>query len=173
MKSDKHHAQNAALDAVRLAIGCARIYDEPFVRAQCEKAYGRSISRQLWGYWKKKVNAAADPDSLGGMSEATYLLLLTNAHLSRGNGKSGQVKVPRSRLAAAAQRIASEASQATIPEVCGYEALKDLIAQQTFQTYSERHYRRLGVFKRKSYSRADVQSILKNFPNHHDQQKTA
>ena len=165
MKKVNHAAQNSALALARRALGNAMpiLTDDASVKRICEDHYGRSISRQLWDYWKAKVRAQADPEE--GMTSATAWLLITHAKLLAG--QPGGTKVSRSRLAKAAIELFRVQQDRPIPETCTYAEVLELVTQQTFTTYTDRHLRRYGLLKSKDrYNCLEVQVILSRFPNH-------
>lgn len=117
--------------------------------------------------------ASADADGLTGFTEATHYLLLVNARLLRGNGRQGRTKVSRRRLAAAVFAALEGMPSVAIPDISDRQTMTDLITAQALTTYSDRHYRRAGIYKGRTYTRSEVQEILSKFPNHHDQAKQA
>lgn len=170
MQQTTRQRQIEMLVSARQAIGCTRTYSEGWALCQCGRAYGKPIDRRTWSYWKEKVLCAFDPPELGGMSEASYLLLLTLARLLRGNSatqKSNQVS--RGRLATAAlSALAGQSPQVpAIPETVSYSDLKGMVEVQALRSYSTRHHRRNGLkASQPFYSREEAEQILSRYPNH-------
>lgn len=158
-----------ALIQVREAIGCSCIYDEKVARQDCGLAYGRPVPRQKWAYWKQRCLVAQDAPELGGLSEASYVLLLCLARLLRGNGPHNRCQVSRIRLAGVARAAMAQGPPflPELPELVTYEGLKALVEQQAFRTYTSRHHRRNGLKASKPfYSKSEAELILSNYPNH-------
>jgi hypothetical protein len=158
-----------ALMDVREAIGCRRIYEERVALNECTRAYGRHISRQKWAYWKQRCLVFQDAPHLPGMSEASYLLLLSLAYLLRGNDSSNRSQVSRIRLAKAAQAAMAQGPPylGNLPETLTYEGLRGLAEQQALRSYSDRHHRRQGLKPSQAfYSQSEAQLILSRYPNH-------
>ena len=155
------------LTQVRRLIGCRITYGEWFVRAQCERIYGQPISKSTWFRWRQKVRASADPASLKGMSEATYVLLLTLAKLHIADGLHRRQKVSIARLVESARQIIKGDEPVELLEVNSYEQIRDLAELQAARPYSERYHRQNGLKKKQScYSKAEAIEILSNYPNY-------
>ena len=164
MKPDTQSQED--LTALRRVIGCSIIYDAGYVRQRCELLYGRALSDRQWRRWRRKVRAEADPTELGGMSEATYVLLLTHARILCGNtDKAGSKKLPLERLVKAAEAVIGS-PHCTMPEVMTYNAVKHLIELQALKSYTDRHHRRHGLKRsQKTYSREEASEILSKYPD--------
>lgn len=161
--------QQAILRQIRADLGRSRLYSSDFVLRRCEIAYGRSIPTRTWLLWRRSVGAGAD-QLMGGVSEATYLLLLARAALLRGNGgvKGGaKLRVPLERLAEVVRVIISGDRPWDVPPVISYGDLMRLIELRSLRTYTERHLRNQGLKRSQHfYSRAQAVQILSNFPDY-------
>lgn len=163
------------LTQVRRLIGCRIIYQEGFVQAQCERLYGKPLSKSTWFRWRQKVRASADPEALKGMSEATYVLLLTLAKLHAASSHHRRRQVPIARLVESARQIIKGNEPIELLEANSYQQLRDLIELQAARSYSERYHRLNGLKKTQPwYSKAEAIKILSNYPNYsHDQQQAS
>lgn len=158
----------ARLTEIRRLLAGERIYSEAFVMARCTVAYGREIGPRTWQRWLRKVRAEADPTELGGMSESTYLLLLTLAGLLRGNDESSRRRqVSVSRLVSAVEIVLNGNRPFDIPQVITYAELRKLAELRSLRTYSDRLHRANGLKKTQAiYTKAQAVQILSNYPDY-------
>lgn len=157
-----------ALTDLRRLIGCQRIYSEAFTRLRCHQLYGRDISDRQWRRWLRRVRAEADPVELGGMSEATHVLLLTLAKLLKGNepGRAAR-QVTLARLVYTAEAALQGTPLDSLPDAMSYQELKRLAELQAMRSYTDRYHRTKGLKRsQKVYSRAHATQILSNYPNY-------
>ncbi len=161
--------QDALLRQLRADIGCSRLYAPESVLRRCELAYGREIAPRTWWVWRRSVGAEAD-QGLGGMSEASYILLLTKAALLRGNDarKGGAFhRVPIERLAIAVRAIVSGDRPWDVGAVTDYDTLKRLIELRALRTYTDRYLRSQGLKRSQQlYSKSQAVQILNRFPDY-------
>ncbi len=161
--------QEALLRQLRRDIGTARIYSIEFALRRCEMAYGREIAPRTWWLWRRSVGAEGD-EGLGGMSEASCVLLLAKAALLRGNdGRKGGAfrRVPIERLAITVRAIISGDRPWDVPTAISYDDLKRLIELRALRTYTDRYLRSQGLKRlQQFYSKSQAVQILNRFPDY-------
>lgn len=151
------------LTEIRRYIGCCQIYSPAYVRARCELIYG-PISDRTWHRWRRRVGAHFDPPSLGGMSEASYLLLLTMAQLLAG-GSGFDRRAPIHIVCAVAWSILGRPFP-DIPDFLAVDDLRSLIEIRAGRCYTDRYHRIQGLKKTQAfYSRDEAIAILSRYPN--------
>jgi hypothetical protein len=157
------------LREVKTLVGGARLYDADYVHRRCELAYGGEIAPRTWWVWRRSVEAEND-HPLGGVTEATYLLLLTKASMLRGNAdkSSGdRAQVPIERLAEAVRAIVRGDRPWDVPPTISYADLKRLVELRSLRTYADRYLRSHGLRRSQpTYSRAEALQILSKFPDY-------
>lgn len=156
------------LTEIRRLLAGDRIYSERFVLARCTLVYGRDIGPRTWRRWLRKVRAEADPADLGGMSEATYLLLLTLASLLRGNSETSRKnQVSVSRLLNAVEVVLEGDRPFDIPALISYADLRKLAELRSLRVYSDRFHRANGLKKTQPiYTKAQAVQILTHYPDY-------